>query len=961
MVSRSAWRRIVPLTLAMWCVLAAFPALPPPTRLGLDPSWVLGINLAHVQGLVMGRELVWPYGPLAYLSIPNPAGQHMWAAFLYKMLVYAIWGGAVLRLCVWLLPFRRGLWVAMVWGVVAAMDPFFSGDHLEAAVLTLALTFLLDQSRWKSIELLLLSLAAATALLVRYNLGIEAIAVVLILSLGKDVTQRAIPALAALPIALLALFAAATGHITALWPYLRNGWELATGYSEAMSVPGPAAVWLTYLGAFACLFGLALRISPRDSRFWAAFAVAAVFSFFLFKNSVVRQDGSHSAPFFLKLCLISLFFTILKSTRRVAVPLAALQVASLAAGYVPVARVWPETPVQTLNRLTLRDTAKLAWDYAHWPRTWRRMETETSLNLRAGWLPAPFLDAVGNGTVDAAPWNIAVLRANGWRWQPRPVFQSYAAYTPALDSLNAGHIRSPGAADFVLVNWEAIDGRHPFLEDPLSWKARLDYYVSDYMDGGNLLMRRRASPLTHTVEPITAGTLHWNQEAAAPIAREWVILYAEIHPTLSGRLRKLFFRLDPVWLRVTFQSGYTQKWRVIRPNLQSGVLMNMLPKDLGDLALIGRGCVLPDPVVSVRFEADRPQDYDRDIPIRWERWRGVDAPQPVVLDGKNPCPAPTPQRGEFPDWGGAGQVTVSAGSGTVWGAAANAPWIGVNSGASGAGNRTVSYTVGANPSHDPRTSPIYLEHIPYLVRQLGVPKDGAGAQLGLFRMDREYPRGAPSGGLPAFADILDSFGLPGDQPVMGDWTGDGRIRVGVFRKGEWYLDLNGNRRWDGIEGGDGLLRFGLPGDIPVTGDWNGNGVTKIGVFRCPRNGVCTWVLDLNGNGQFDSHDIFLYYGLKGDIPVVWAWSGSKADKIGIFRNGDWYVDSDGDGRFETSDQHFVFGSAGDVPVVSRTGGKIGVYRSGKWILDSNGNRQIDPADREFVFGLPKDKPLIADW
>src|ERR1039458_4505650 len=69
--ARSVLRRIALLTLAIWCVLAAFPALPPQTRLGLDPSWVLGINLAHAQGLEMGRDLVWPYGPLAYLSIPS--------------------------------------------------------------------------------------------------------------------------------------------------------------------------------------------------------------------------------------------------------------------------------------------------------------------------------------------------------------------------------------------------------------------------------------------------------------------------------------------------------------------------------------------------------------------------------------------------------------------------------------------------------------------------------------------------------------------------------------------------------------------------------------------------------------------------------------------------------------------------------------------------------------------------
>ena len=43
------------------------------------------------------------------------------------------------------------------------------------------------------------------------------------------------------------------------------------------------------------------------------------------------------------------------------------------------------------------------------------------------------------------------------------------------------------------------------------------------------------------------------------------------------------------------------------------------------------------------------------------------------------------------------------------------------------------------------------------------------------------------------------FGVPGDVPVMGDWNGDGRLKVGVFRKGAWFLDWNGNNRQDATD------------------------------------------------------------------------------------------------------------------------------------------------------------------
>ena len=39
--------------------------------------------------------------------------------------------------------------------------------------------------------------------------------------------------------------------------------------------------------------------------------------------------------------------------------------------------------------------------------------------------------------------------------------------------------------------------------------------------------------------------------------------------------------------------------------------------------------------------------------------------------------------------------------------------------------------------------------------------------------------------------------LPADIPVVGDWTGTGTAKLGVYRQGQWYLDKNGNGVWDG--------------------------------------------------------------------------------------------------------------------------------------------------------------------
>jgi len=113
----------------------------------------------------------------------------------------------------------------------------------------------------------------------------------------------------------------------------------------------------------------------------------------------------------------------------------------------------------------------------------------------------------------------------------------------------------------------------------------------------------------------------------------------------------------------------------------------------------------------------------------------------------------------------------------------------------------------------------------------------------------------------------------GDLPVTGDWDGNGTTQVGLFRPatGEWFLDYNGNRTWDGCSKDRCLGSFGSAADLPVSGDWNGTGTSKIGVFR---PSTSRWFLDFNGNGQWDGCGIDLCvtsFGQAGDIPVTGKW------------------------------------------------------------------------------------------
>jgi len=202
-----------------------------------------------------------------------------------------------------------------------------------------------------------------------------------------------------------------------------------------------------------------------------------------------------------------------------------------------------------------------------------------------------------------------------------------------------------------------------------------------------------------------------------------------------------------------------------------------------------------------------------------------------------------------------------------------------------------------------------------------------------------------------FADIVLTYGLPGDKPVVGDWNGDGRDTIGVYRNGIFYLRNSNTNGYADLS-----FTFGLPGDLPVAGDWNGDGIDTIGVYR-------DGTFFLRNSNSSGAPDIVLTLGIPGDVPIAGDWTGKGFDTVGIFRpsNGALYLKNTNTTGF--ADIVLTYGLPGDKPVVGDWDGDgvdtIGVYRNGVFYLrNSNTNGY---ADITFGLGVVGDEPIAGDW
>jgi CSLREA domain-containing protein len=173
------------------------------------------------------------------------------------------------------------------------------------------------------------------------------------------------------------------------------------------------------------------------------------------------------------------------------------------------------------------------------------------------------------------------------------------------------------------------------------------------------------------------------------------------------------------------------------------------------------------------------------------------------------------------------------------------------------------------------------------------------------------------------------FGEAGDKPVPGNYFGDG-IRLAVFRAapdgvtGEFVIsDLNW--RTEPVIGVQQTFTFGLATDHVVVGDWTGDGITKVGVFRDATAfgapGAAVFSLDINNNHTFDSGDQVFIFGRVNDGIVIGDWNGSGIDNVGVYRDASDFgapgvavfsLDTNGNHHFDAGvDAVFLYGFVTD--------------------------------------------------
>lgn len=583
-VRRLAARQTPLIVLVAFCVVAfllivAFGA--PPRALGLDPSWTEVLAWGFLNHAQWGRDLIFTYGPLGFLQ---PYASYVEGIFPWYAAGEIILPAAF-ALTIGLLLRRSSLGLIGLFALAyVCWCSSLAGDVSWAMTLLFGTVYLVARGgecatkAWM-FAVIVLGPAFAAIALAKFSLFPLWVACVAILAASEVMTghrRRALLLAGWFAVTLVVLWRACGQQLLNLPVFIGVSLEIASGYGHAMGDRAPLlyeTLGLALLGLFllSCLYAAWANRNDRRALAIASLIAAAAVLFWL----AFFTRGDHWPWFYPAISLLpfALLFDARLSAARYLRPALVATVLLAICIQPPPLRIGSDAASRIRNGVyNLTHLPQLA---AIRHREWLSVSLEANLpKIRI---------RVGKSRVDMVTWEQGMLLLNGMNYAPRPVFQSYSAYTPRLARLNESYFLGAKAPDFVIFRLDYIDGRVPMIEDSLALIALLKLYRPVISERGFLLLQRDRKA---SAGPVLAQgpSLSASLGAEVPTGSGNATTLAFIHVDLSafGRIYTLFFREPALYVTQRTASGETQRHRLVRATAASGFVISPMIESNND-------------------------------------------------------------------------------------------------------------------------------------------------------------------------------------------------------------------------------------------------------------------------------------------------------------------------------------------------------------------------------------------
>ena len=561
--------------------------------LSLDPSYILALSYFTEHGFNFGNDIVFTYGPLNYLATRLGINElHQNIYLLANIIIVGLasyFSSRVLSISLK----NKQYFFSLIF--ISSLILFTIGYDLIFLLFIIYFASIIEFSRSSKFRFLFIALFCATlSYYIKVNTGIILFlhllaSSVLFFILSSNKVYKIKILFIPLLVLLLMLFFISPSLNVSDYNYLKYSLNIVSGYNEN-NVLVPEKIDLLFLAlnlfiSVSIFFSDALNTFKNERIKTLYVFFTSVFALFiLFKQSIVRADQAHIVLFFTNIFILVAFAISIRTIfiRRLlinTVLLFLLATVSASWFFIKNKLYYPDYLVHKCPFSDYFDGISQS--------TMKSFNTSAKARV----LPLTFLKEIGKNSVDILPWEQTFVIYNKLNYSPRPVFQTYQAYTPMLDGLNSSFYNSDKAPKYLLFSNHTIDTRNPFWEEA---KTKLSIYENytliDSMTCDTaihrefytaetppkILLLKKNEKSSKNLTLIKSDSFNFPDNAVfdIPLDSGLVFLKLNIVPSNLGRIRSTLFQPAVMEARLLINNVWTKKYRVAPSIFKDGVLIN---------------------------------------------------------------------------------------------------------------------------------------------------------------------------------------------------------------------------------------------------------------------------------------------------------------------------------------------------------------------------------------------------
>ena len=570
------------LFLALLVSIFSFPEIEFEYNIGIDPPLTWLYNHLFSNGFYLGRNIIFPHGPLAFFMYPLANN------FILSVIVTIFFQLVFIFQLFYLL--NEDKWQYWVLTAILAWFIFSISNFNQLIASNISVAYLLYLKHEKPLPkywgLLLTAFAVYVKAYIAIIAGTLTFSLLAIEFIRTKNYKRSLIDISLVLLAMLLFWLIIYGNPAGFVNYGIGMFHLA-GDNSAAAAFHPDNNWLYILPFLIVLAAIPFLQRTKEGKTAGLLFLPAFFA--AWKYGMAREDFFHVRTF-LFFTAISMILFLVYNRKNLLINLPAVVMAFILFG-ANMKNVENSQPL-SINYSGIVNFTRFISSYTE---VKAESEQQNRQNISVNLLPDSIRNQIGNSTVDIYPYDYTIVAANQLNWKARPVIQSYAAYTSWLDKKNADHFKSSNAPEYFIFGLnnitsdlnggklESIDNRYLLNDEPQTLIELIKKYECIYSDENFLVYRRSNQPLEIRSAITNTQLAKWNQWIAIPdSASHFTRLKLHTDRSFLGNIKSFLYKDELYYMYFKTLNGNTLKYRIVPQNAADGIWISPFHTSAGN-------------------------------------------------------------------------------------------------------------------------------------------------------------------------------------------------------------------------------------------------------------------------------------------------------------------------------------------------------------------------------------------